>query len=348
MKTQLRRSLVSLCSVLLFGAAIEKPAHAFDAAAAPYYHAHRLVEIASGRKLNLYCVGTGSPVVIFDYGWGGPPTAWEYIQTAIGRLTTACTYDRAGYGFSDAGPLPRDTSALVTDLHQLLVAAHLKPPYVFVGHSLAGLNGVLFADRYLKQMVGMVLVDPAFAHQDEKFNAIPGVKEKFASFAPDYTECIAVAKSGQLPTDAKRIQDCLDRDPHDDATAKAVKDQWDMSVDHWITLQSEDESSNPISSGGDLDGAELDAARRNWGDLPLIVLTSSDKHYAGFPAKQISAMSELWKSGHDELASRSTRGRNIVIPGSDHYIQLDHPDAVIQAIEQVLKMANQSRDRSLH
>ena len=343
MKSQLHRSLASLCLAVLFGVAAEKSTHAADAAAAPYYQAHHLVEIPGGRKLNLYCVGSGSPVVIFDYGWGGPPTAWEHIQPAIGRLTTACTYDRAGYGFSDAGPLPRDTSALVTDLHQLLEAAHLKPPYVFVGHSLAGLNGALFADRYLGQMAGMVLVDPAFAHQDEKFNAIPGVKEKFAASAPDYAECIAVAKSGQLPTDAKRVEDCLDRDPHDDATARAVKDQWDMSVDHWNTLKSEDESGKLFSRGGDIDGAELDAARRNWGDLPLIVLTSSDKHYAGFPEKQIRTMSALWKSGHDELASRSIRGRNIVVPGSDHYIQLDHPDAVIQAIKQVLKMAAEDR-----
>lgn len=323
--------------------AARQPVHALDAAAGPYYRAHRLVGIAGGRKLNLYCIGSGSPVVIFDYGWGGPPTAWEHVQAAIGRLTMACTYDRAGYGFSDAGPLPRDTSALVSDLHQLLEAAHLKPPYVFVGHSLAGLNGALFADRYLDQLAGMVLVDPAFAHQDEKFNAIPGVKEKFASSAPDYAECIALARSGRVPTDDKRIQDCLDRDPHDDATARAVKDQWDMSEAHWLALRSEDESAKLFSSGGDLDGTELDAARRSWGDLPLIVLTSSDKHYAGFSAEQIPTMSALWKSGHDELASRSTRGRNIVVPGSDHYIQLDHPKAVIQAIEQVLKMG---RERS--
>ncbi|HEY9131871.1 MAG TPA: alpha/beta hydrolase, partial [Dyella sp.] len=202
MKTGSGSPLALLCGALLTGLAIASPAAALDAAAAPYYQPHRLVEIAPGHKLNLYCIGSGSPVVIFDYGWGGPPTAWEYIQPAIGRLTTACTYDRAGYGFSDPGPLPRDTSALVDDLHRLLVAAHLKPPYIFVGHSLAGLNGVLFADKYRDQLAGMVLVDPAFAHQDEKFTAIPGVKAILESFKPDYAECIAVAKSKQLPTDA--------------------------------------------------------------------------------------------------------------------------------------------------
>jgi hypothetical protein len=93
------------------------------------------------------------------------------------------------------------------------------------------------------------------------------------------------------------------------------------------------------SDSGDLDDTELDAVRRHWGGLPLIVLTSSDKHYAGFSATQVPVMSKLWNSGHDELASRSTRGRNIEVPGSDHYIQLDHPAAVIQAIEQVLKLA---------
>jgi pimeloyl-ACP methyl ester carboxylesterase len=343
MKTPLHRSLISLCGVLLLLVA-EKPANAFDTAAAPYYRAHRLVDIGQGRKLNLYCVGSGSPVVVFDYGWGGPPTSWKYVQPAIGKLTTACSYDRAGYGFSDAGPLPRDTSALVGDLHRLLVMAHLNPPYVFVGHSLAGMDGALFADKYLNQMAGMVLVDPAFAHQDEKFNAIAGVKDKFASFTPDYAECIAVAKSGQLPTDDRRVQDCLDRDPQDDATARSIKDRWDMSVAHWITLQSESEAAVQSSGSGDLDSAELDAARRNWGDLPLIVLTSSDKHYAGFSAEQVPAMSKLWNSGHEELASRSTRGRNIEVPGSDHYIQLDHPAVVIQAIEHVLKLARQRGD----
>jgi pimeloyl-ACP methyl ester carboxylesterase len=343
MNTQLRRSLVTLCSVLL-GAIVAKPVDATDAAAAPYYHAHRLVEIANGRKLNLYCVGSGSPVVIFDYAWGGPPTAWEYIQAAIGRQTTACTYDRAGYGFSDAGPLPRDTSALVTDLHQLLEAAQLKPPYVFVGHSLAGLNGTLFADRYLKQMAGMVLVDPTFAHQVEKFNTVPGFKKLAAQSDPDFSECIAMAKSGQLPTDAKRIQDCLDRDPHDDATERAIKDQWDMSVPHWLTLQSEGNSAGISPHNVNLDDPELDAARRNWGDLPLIILTSEDKAIGGpsASAKQIAALNAVWKDGHDELASRSTRGRNIVVPGATHYIQIDHPQVVIKAIEQVLQMAKQS------
>lgn len=343
MNPQLRKSLVILCSVLL-GAVIAKPADATDKAAAPYYHAHRLVEIAHGRKLNLYCTGSGSPVVIFDYAWGGPPNAWEYIQPAIGRLTTACTYDRAGYGFSDAGPLPRDTSALATDLHQLLEAAHVKPPYVFVGHSLAGLNGTLFADRYLKDMAGMVLVDPTFAHQVEKFDTVPGFRQLAAQSDPDFSECIAVAKSGQLPTDAKRIQDCLDRDPHDDATERAIKDQWDMSVDHWLTLQSEADSAGISAHHPDVDDPELDAARRDWGDLPLVILTSQDKAIGGDSASpaQIAALNAIWKQGHDELASRSTRGRNIVVPGATHFIQIDHPQAVIKAIEDVLKMARQN------
>ena len=339
MKMPLSLSLVSLCSLLLVWAAVQNPVHAFDAASAPYYSAHRLVEIAPGRKLNLYCIGSGSPVVIFDYGWGGPPTSWQYIQPAIGRLTTACTYDRAGYGFSDAGLLPRDTSALVSDLHQLLVAAHLRPPYVFVGHSLAGLDGTLFADKYLKQTAGMVLIDPAFAHQNEKFDAIPGVKGKLALYKPDFAECLAVAKSGQLPTDIKHVQECLDRDPHDSATTRATKDAWDMSVPHWVMLQSELDTMDPLSHSGDIDSAEQDASKRDWGDLPLIVLTSSAKHFAAFSPNQAAAMGKVWTRGHDELAARSTLGRNMEVPGSNHYIQLDHPAAVIGAIKQVLKMA---------
>jgi pimeloyl-ACP methyl ester carboxylesterase len=201
---------------------------------------------------------------------------------------------------------------------------------------MAGLDGDLFADKYRNELAGMVLVDPATAHQTEMFNAIPGVKEQLSRLMPNFAECTHVAKSGKLPTDNKLIQDCLDRDPQDDALARSVKDQWDMNVLHWTTLQSEMQSMNPATAGGDRDSADIDLVKRNWGNLPLIVLTSSVKHFAGFPPSQAKAMEHAWVEMHDKLADRSTKGRNIEVPDSGHYIQLDHPAIVIQAIKDIV------------
>jgi pimeloyl-ACP methyl ester carboxylesterase len=124
-----------------------------------YTHAQRLVEIEPGRRLNLYCTGKGSPIVVFDSGGGGETVDWAPVQPAIAGHTQACSYDRAGLGFSDPGKRASDSKNIVDDLHRLLTAAALKPPYVLVGASYGGLNVRLYADTYAAEVVGMVLVD---------------------------------------------------------------------------------------------------------------------------------------------------------------------------------------------
>jgi pimeloyl-ACP methyl ester carboxylesterase len=307
----------------------------------PYYHPHRLVQIEAGRHLNLYCVGTGSPVVIFDYGIGGPMAVWSKVQPAIGKLTTACAYDRAGYGFSDPGPLPRNTTARVSDLHALLNAAGLKGPYILVGHSLAGLDGDLYADKYLPELAGMVLVDPSVKGQAEAFWAVPGAKAVLDKMHPDFAKCTAIAKSGKFPTNAKDVDDCVFMDPHDDALARRVKEQWSMSPALWETLRSEYESMFPDSLAADQGYAGIDSAQRNWGHLPLIILTAG-RGFDSMPASLGKPIHAIWVSLHDALAARSSQGRNIPVPDSGHYIQLEHPSVVIDAITEVLKTARQN------
>ena len=126
-----------------------------------YTHAQRLVEVEPGRRLNLYCLGEGKPTVIFEAGLGGDNSAWARVQPAIAAHTRACSYDRAGIGFSDPARRPSDSANIVDDLHRLLNAAAIKPPYILVGHSLGGMHVRLYADTYLGEVAGMVLVDSA-------------------------------------------------------------------------------------------------------------------------------------------------------------------------------------------
>jgi pimeloyl-ACP methyl ester carboxylesterase len=137
----------------------------------PYTHPQKLVEIATGWRLNLYCIGSGSPTVVMDAGFFNSAWPWAVVQPAVAGLTRLCSYDRAGEGWSDPGPLPRTSSAIVADLHAALSASGESQPYVLVGHSFGGLNMTLYTYLHRKQIVGLVEVEPAVAGQDVRIAA---------------------------------------------------------------------------------------------------------------------------------------------------------------------------------
>lgn len=104
----------------------------------------RLVDV-DGRTMHLRCTGSGSPTVVIDAGNACFSLEWAPIQDELSAVTRVCTFDRAGYGWSDAGPSPRDGAAAVADLHALLQAAGESGLYVLVGHSLGGTHARLYA-----------------------------------------------------------------------------------------------------------------------------------------------------------------------------------------------------------
>jgi pimeloyl-ACP methyl ester carboxylesterase len=119
----------------------------------------RLVGIGGGRRLFLDCVGSGSPTVVLEAGFGGDAFNWREVQPQVGRTTRTCAYDRAGLGNSVALPGVHDARDEIGDLQRLLAGAHIAPPYVLVGHSYGGLLARLFADAHPRQTAGVVLVD---------------------------------------------------------------------------------------------------------------------------------------------------------------------------------------------
>jgi pimeloyl-ACP methyl ester carboxylesterase len=115
-----------------------------------------------GRTLSMACVGptdTGRPTVIFEAGLGTDKGVWSGVLTELQTTARGCSYDRAGLGMSKPGPTPQTTDGQVDDLHKLLAAAGIKPPYVFVGHSSGGWNVMVYADRYPAEVAGVVMVD---------------------------------------------------------------------------------------------------------------------------------------------------------------------------------------------
>lgn len=120
----------------------------------------RLVSIGSHR-LHLLCAGEGRPAVVFDPALGASSLSWSLVHPRVARVTRACVYDRAGFGWSDAGPLPRTAGRIADELLSLLREAGVPPPYVLVGHSFGGLVTRLFAARHPKTVAGLVLIEPA-------------------------------------------------------------------------------------------------------------------------------------------------------------------------------------------
>jgi pimeloyl-ACP methyl ester carboxylesterase len=141
----------------------------------------------SDRTLNIYCSGAGQPAVIFESGapWPlyGPRRAfengaprpgygWVWIQSELSKTTTACWYDRAGSGWSDPGPYPRDSASQARDLHALLRASGVSPPYVLVAESSAALDAHLYAGSWPAEVAGLVFVNGV--HPDLLVKTRPG------------------------------------------------------------------------------------------------------------------------------------------------------------------------------
>lgn len=297
-----------------------------------YIEPAHMVDVG-GRKMNIFCVGHGSPTVVLEAGLGDQIRAWALVQPEIGKVTRTCSYDRAGLGFSDPSNRPGTAENAVDDLHRLLLAASIKPPYVLVGHSLGGMYLQLFADYYRSEVTGMVLVDPVSDEQGRRYNALdPSTTTQNRKFVASLrTECIPAAKKGFIKN-SKLFKQCVDQpDPH---FSKAFNDAFVANHSTATYFRAAwSEWANVFSVSSD----EVRAARCSYGDMPLIVLSR-----APFPLlpHETQAMRDaknyLWVELHDDIASLSTRGVNEIIPDTGHYIQFDRPAAVIDAIRHVV------------
>jgi pimeloyl-ACP methyl ester carboxylesterase len=118
-----------------------------------------------GYELHLDCTGSGGPTVVLQSGLGELSPSWARIVPAVAGTTRVCAYDRAGQGWSDDAPQPRDGLQAAADLHTLLDRAGEKGPYVLVGHSTGGSYAMTYASRYPEQVAGMVLLDASDPYQ---------------------------------------------------------------------------------------------------------------------------------------------------------------------------------------
>ncbi len=313
-----------------------------------YTTPQHLIAVDGARRLNLYCIGSGQPTVILEAGSGNSMITWRHVQAEVGRFTRVCAYDRAGLGFSDAATRPSTDANIVDDLHHLLKAAGIATPILFVGHSLGGEVGLLFAATYPEEIAGAVLVDPGFPGMLSVLQAelSPGNKtallDGFKRMLASNRACLALAQAGKLThPSTQAAKGCVEMsgssDHLDDTLRRASARQLALPR-VWQAMISEGENLLPNGHEPLVDSAEFDTARLSFGDKPLIVMTRGNLEGApGVPPASIAAMEAAWRAGHDRLAALSKRGVSEVVPHTGHYIQVDQPGAVIDAIRRVLR-----------
>jgi pimeloyl-ACP methyl ester carboxylesterase len=284
----------------------------------------QLVDIG-GRSLNLYCSGTGSPAVVFDSGAGQPGYSWILVQPEVAKVTRACWYDRAGYGWSDPGSGVRASADIADDLHKLLRAAGIQPPYVLAGHSFGGFNIRVFADRYRGEVAGMVLVDSA----DEFEGPLPDPQE--SPEPPFEWRLLAKAANFSFHFGVGRLL-VGDSGPPDGRLSSH-----DWAVINSVEFQEKSFEATLWESRGP-SAAQVQAIH-SLGSVPMIVLTA-----AGTLPPPGSAMATAW-SAHmrnrvygtqARLAMLSTRGRQIILQGVGHGIPSEDPASVVAAVQTVL------------
>lgn len=304
----------------------------------PQAHPGQLVRLADGRRLNLRCSGKGGPTVLLEGGFAATSLAWWKVQPRIARTNRVCSYDRAGYGFSDEGPSPRDGAATARDLDHALRVAKIRGPFILVGHSAGGLYVRLFADRRPRDVVGMVLVDTSVEFQEQRFGAAFGAGAgSLAGIRQRAARCLEAAERKALPSDDPALARCTPK-PRDGQAADAADARMAEAVNpaNWRTQISELDSLWTTTSRA------VEAGGASYGDMPLIVLTAGDA-YDEAPEPGRTMVRAFWTGLHQEAAAHSTRGEQRSVAKSSHMMMFDQPDAIVAAVAEVSAMSKATR-----
>ena len=290
----------------------------------------RLIEIGGGQRIHLDCTGRGSPTVVFENGAGDFSLVWSRVQPRIAASSRACSYDRAGYAWSDPGTQPRTYDQLSLELHTALERAGERGPYVLVGQSYGGLVVRGFARRYASEVAGIVLVDAV--HEDQRVNMGGGTLQRIADFAKGrpvpsphiaVDSTLTVLRRGGVNARLKAppLEPPLDR------LAAADQNTWQAAVA---------DSAYRASWSAEMDWSPEELAkmhadrlenRATLGDVPLVVISRTI---------DTTALAIERDKQQADLAALSSRGRHVVAPKSGHNVHLEDPDLVVREIDNVI------------
>lgn len=331
-----------------------------------YENPGKMVRVHAGNRLSMYCVGAGAPTVVLETGFGGGAyLSWREIQPLLGKITRTCSYDRAGYGFSELGDdLPRDLDHCVADLHDMLVESREPGPYILVGHSNGGKIIGAYADRYPKEVAGLVFLDAAVSLNDD-------LKDSSAEAAPPADQqaildkhlasirrCLARMESAQVPAVPKQNDECIDAADFADlpsAMTKAILASM-SSPTYWRAYLSEAECNY-----GSVNSRQARALLPHaWKDISVRVVIASiasmsdvdlAKAYGISPTDQKAiatarANRTRWEDRQARICESARDCRIDRIPTAKHDVQNAFPRRVAGILAQLVQRArSEHRDQ---
>ena len=299
----------------------------------------RFIDVG-GFRLHLYATGEGAPVVVFDAALAGSSISWTFVQPAVARFARACAYDRAGFGWSEGGPMPRTAGRIADELRVLLDRAGEPPPYLLVGHSFGGFVTRIFAAKYRADTAGLVLVDPA--HPEDWVTPAPKEQVRIdrgarlcrqgsiaarlgiaslvsalvgAGALRPARALVKLMSRGDLRADADQDWLLAPMFKLPPATQQTLR--WFWTQPRFYEALGSQIESIPASAA-----EVLESAAGGYRDLPLVTISSTNP--GDHRLRQQTA-----------LAALSTRGRHLIATNSGHWIPLDQPELVIAMIRQV-------------
>jgi pimeloyl-ACP methyl ester carboxylesterase len=291
-------------------------------------------------RLHLACAGEGGPTVVLEAALGASSISWSLVQPGLARLTRVCSYDRAGFGWSDRGPMPRTARRIASELHTLLQRAEVPPPYLLVGHSFGGIVARVFAHDYRDSVAGVVFVDPA--HPEDW--ATPAAKERTridrgtrlcrhgaAAARIGLARAIVALGSAGVVSAARGMARIISRGELSREDEGILAPVWKLPPEarrplarFWTHPKFFEALGSQIESICVSSREALDAEAAGYGDLPLVTISSTDA-------------SEYRLRQQETLARLSTRGRHVVATRSGHWVPLDQPELVISVVRDMVE-----------
>jgi pimeloyl-ACP methyl ester carboxylesterase len=295
----------------------------------------RLVDLG-GHRLHVLCRGAGSPTVVVENGLGDFSFDWSLVQDRVSKSARICTYDRAGYAWSDPGPKPRTFAQINLELNDALGRLGEKGPFVLVGHSYGGAVVRQFALTYRSEVAGVVLAESV--SETQPITIPHGVIRLFEG-----------ARGTPIPEPRETMRPDDRPPPAGEAAAGAaalrpifgVLPEAARRYRRWAqTLPDLDDAENSQREWSAEYFARWHAAPQDGtlGDLPLIVLTREKGGYGddhGVPAAQLE---KERRDAQAALARLSTRGEQRIVRAG-HQLHLEAPDDVARAIADVIDAA---------
>lgn len=292
----------------------------------------KLVDLG-GHRLHVNCSGAGSPVVVVENGLGDFSFDWIFVQEKVSKFTRICTYDRAGYAWSDPGPKERTFAQLNLELRDALLKLGERGPFVLVGHSYGGPVTINFASAYPNDTAGLVLVDSA--HEGMRIGVggkqtirlgenvqprqIPPPREEMpeGNQSGGHPRELRLAKLDRiykrLPLREQRLQLWAQAQPSLEDAESSQREWSEVYFAQWLA-------------------ASRDGSLAN---LPLVVLSRADGSYSEEQDVPAAQMEHERKQGQERLFRLSTNSRQYFIQ-SGHNMELEAPEDVATAIRRVV------------